>query len=162
MNAEVASGVIRSPVLMARGPRRSPASRIPPRLPLGSQAGAAPRTLTCALGCAACVRAAAHVPVAFGCSAHGSGSGSDSDSSCGSGSGSGSDSGASDPCDPQTESASENPDPFGGPRRACARVNNQEAWRRGLSFAAALSGLPKLRLITGNDLLPPPRTPGIT
>lgn len=137
-------------MLMARGPRksplprRSPASRILPRLSLGSQARAAPRTLTCALGCAACVRAAARVPVAFGCSAHGSGSGSgsdsdsDSDSDSGCGSGPGFDSAASDPCDPQTVSASESPDPFGGPRRACARVNNQEAWRRGLSFGAAL------------------------
>lgn len=159
MNRWVASVVTESPVLMPPGPHcpgaaRQTGTRLRPRLPLSSQAGAAPRTVTCALGYAACVRAAARVPVAFGCSAHGSGSGS----SCGSDS----DSAASYPCDPQTVSASESPDPFGGPRRACAGVDNQEAWRRGLSFAAARPGLPKLRLIPGSNLLPLPRTPGTT
>lgn len=141
-------GVPRS--LRCPGAARQTRTRLTPRCP------SAPRPVTCALGYSACVPAAARVPVAFGCSAHGSGSG------FGCGSDSDSDSAASDPCDAQTVSASESPDPFGGPRRACAGVNNQEAWRRGLSLAAARPGLPKLRLIPGSNLLPLPWTPGTT
>lgn len=112
-----------------------------------SAAGLLPN-LTCAPGCAACVRAASRAPDAAGCSVHGS--------RCGCGSGADSGSAASDSSAPRTASASESRDPFGGPRCARADVNNQGTAHRGLSFAAARSELPKMRLIPENALIPLP------
>lgn len=106
-----------------------------------SAAGLLPN-LTCAPGCAACVRAASRAPGAAGCSVHGS--------RCGCGSGADSGSAASHPSAPQTASASESRDPFGGPR-VCGRKQLGDGapgafLRRGALGAAQSAPDPRERL----------------